>query len=108
MDSPCSSVAMGTWTFPQNLQVYLRCPTDGVLRDDYWSREGRDGPKETGHYPVLEIPHFCQSHMIFHRICQLLPKIHTKLLKHHRPPQSPHSKEQTLGLDETETKHVGN
>ena len=77
---------------------------NGVLRDDYWSREGQDRSKETGRYQILETPHFRQSHMIFHRICQLLLKIHTELLKHCRPPQSPHSKEQILDLDETTTK----
>ena len=101
MNSLCSSATMRTWTFPQNLQMYLWCPMNEVLRNDYWSREGQDGPKETGCYQILEFPHFCQSHMILHRVHQLLPKIHTKLLEHHCPPQSSHSKEWTLGLDET-------
>ena len=73
--------------------MYLRCPTNGVLRDDYWSREGQDGSKETGRYQILETPHFRQSHMIFHRICQLLLKIHIELLEYRHPPQSPHLKE---------------
>ena len=79
---------------------------NGVLRNDYWSREGQDGSKEIGRYQILETPHFHQSHTIFHRICQLLLKIHTKLLEHCRPPQSPHPEKQTLDLDETATKHL--
>ena len=106
MDSLCSSMTMRTWTFPQDLQMYLWCPTNGVPRDDNWSRESRDGPKETGHHQILETPHFHQSHTIFHRICQLLPQVHTKLLKHCHTPKSPHLKERALGLDKTTTKHL--
>ena len=46
--------------------------------------------------------------MILHRICQLLLKIHTELLEHCRPPQSPHLKERTLGVDMTATKCLWN
>ena len=88
--------------------MYLWCPMNGVLRDDYRSRKGWDGPKETWCYPILESSHFHQSHMILHWIHQHLLKIHIKFLQYHHSPQSPHSKEWTLGLDETIAKHLWN
>ena len=105
-NSTSTSSIMRTWTNGEIIQNHFWCPQNGVLRDDHWRRQSRDGQKEAWSNWEMETLNHSEGGSILYRIHKLLLQIYPQLLWHCWSTQSSNLKKWTLALDPTTTKHI--